>query len=301
MLKQVIEVMELLDDPGVSGEKVRECLEKRGAEEVRVESVAGKKGKTDFVKILVKGKYPDAPTLGIIGRLGGVGARPERIGYVSDGDGAAAALSAALKLVDMRVKGDILDCNVMINTHVCPDAPTLPHEPVPFMGGPVDMKVMNEHEVDSYMDAILSVDTTKGNRILNQRGFAITPTVKGGWILRVSENLLDVMERVTGRLPVVLPITMQDITPYENEIYHINSIMQPATATKAPVVGVAITAEAVVPGCATGAGNAADIEQAARFCVEVAKDFGCGRARFYDEREFERLVSLFGGLDLREK
>jgi hypothetical protein len=301
VLKQVIEVMELLDDPGVSGEKVREYLEKRGAEEVRAESVAGKKGKTDFVKIMIRGKSSNAPTLGIIGRLGGVGARPERIGYVSDGDGAAAALSVALKLVDMRARGDVLDCNVMINTHICPDAPTLPHEPVPFMGGPVDMKVMNEHEVDSSMDVILSVDTTKGNRILNQRGFAITPTVKEGWILRVSEELLGIMERVTGRLPVVLPITMQDITPYGNEIYHINSIMQPAAATKAPVVGVAITAEAVVPGCATGASNAVDIEQAARFCVEVAKDFGCRKLKFYDEKEFGRLVSLYGKSNLGEK
>ena len=32
---------------------------------------------------------------------------------------------------------------------------------------------MNEAEVDGDMDAILSVDTTKGNRIINHRGFAI--------------------------------------------------------------------------------------------------------------------------------
>ncbi|MGO0916215.1 DUF1177 family protein, partial [Clostridioides difficile] len=33
-------------------------------------------------------KGGDAPTLGILGRLGGIGARPEVIGFVSDGDGA---------------------------------------------------------------------------------------------------------------------------------------------------------------------------------------------------------------------
>ena len=33
----------------------------------------------------------DAPTIGLLGRIGGLGARPERIGYVSDGDGALVA------------------------------------------------------------------------------------------------------------------------------------------------------------------------------------------------------------------
>ena len=106
------------------------------------------------------------------------------------------------------------------------------------------------------MDAILSVDTTKGNRIINLRGFAISPTVKQGWILRVSEDLLGMMQIVTGRLPAVFAITTQDITPYGNDVYHVNSILQPATATAAPVVGVAITAEVAVPGCGTGASQA---------------------------------------------
>ena len=81
------------------------------------------------------------------------------------------------------------------------------------MDSPVDMATMNKYEVDPAMDAILSVDTTKGNRIINHRGFAISPTVKEGYILRVSEDLLDVMSITTGRLPVVFAITTQDITP----------------------------------------------------------------------------------------
>ena len=64
------------------------------------------------------------------------------------------------------------------------------------MGSPVDMKSLNEHEVDPRMEAILSIDTTKGNRVINQRGFAISPTVKEGYILRVSEDLLRIMEIV---------------------------------------------------------------------------------------------------------
>ncbi|RLF87177.1 DUF1177 domain-containing protein, partial [Thermococci archaeon] len=117
-----------------------------------------------------------------------------------------------------------------------------------------------------------------------------------GWILRVSDDLLDIMQYVTGRMPAVVPITMQDITPYGNGVYHINSILQPATATDAPVVGVAITAEVPVPGCATGASHVVDIEQAARFCIEVAKGFGRGKVKFYDEEEFKRLVELYGSM-----
>jgi hypothetical protein len=150
--------------------------------------------------------------------------------------------------------------------------------------------------IDEKMDAILSVDTTKGNEIINVKGFAISPTVKEGYILKVSNDLLNIQERVSGKLPVVLPITMQDITPYGNDIHHINSIMQPATVTKSPVVGVAITTESAVPGCATGASHPFDLELAARFCVEVAKDFTSGRCKFYDEAEFQRLLQLYGSM-----
>lgn len=239
----------------------------------------------------------DVPTLDIIGRLGGIGARPEMIGYVSDGDGAAAALSVALKLADMNSKGDFLDGDVIIATHICPDAPIQPHDPVPFMGSPVDMQMMNKMEVDPRMDAVLSIDTTKGNRIVNQRGFAITPTIKDGYILKISDSLLDIMQIVTGKLPVVLPITMRDITPYGNGIFHINSLVQPCTATTSPVVGVAITAKTAVPGCATGASHEVDIELAARFALEVAKNFGRKICKFYDEKEWEIITRLYGSME----
>ena len=301
MLKQVIDVYEMLDSRYVSGSQVSDMLKDRGISHVDVIKVEGEEGSTDFIKVLIPGeegksKGGNAPTLGVIGRLGGIGARPDRIGIVSDGDGAVAAVSVALKLADMQRAGDGLKGDVVVTTHICPEAPTQPHEPVPFMGSPVDISTMNEYEVDRSVDAILSVDTTKGNRIINIRGFAITPTIKEGWILKVSEDLLDIMQYVTGKLPAVVPITMQDITPYGNGVDHLNSILQPAVATDVPVVGVAITAEIAVPGCATGASHLIDIEQAARFCIEVAKGFTEGKVRFYDEREFSRLVNLYGSM-----
>jgi hypothetical protein len=299
MLRQVIEVMELLDDAHVTGSLVASFLEERGSSDISVKTIESSKGKTDFIKIKIPGSEGktnggDVPTLGIIGRLGGVGARPERIGLVSDADGAITALSLALKLSDMNAKGDVLPGDVIISTHICPYAPIKPHSPVPFMDSPVDIKIMNKQEIDSEMDAVISIDTTKGNRVANWRGFAITPTVKEGWVLKVSDDLLDIMEWVTGMVPKVCPITTQDITPYGNDLYHINSIMQPCIATDKPVIGIAITTQVPVPGCGTGASHPSDIELAARYTLEVAKQFGKKLCSFYDEDEWSKILKLYG-------
>ena len=132
--------------------------------------------------------------------------------------------------------------------------------------------------------------------MINVRGFAISPTIKEGYILKTSEDLLDIMQMTTGKLPYVFPVSTQDITPYGNDLHHINSILQPATATSAPVVGVAITTETMVPGCATGASHITDMEEAARFMLEVAKAFGKGTCSFYDENEYVHIQTLYGAM-----
>lgn len=303
LIKQLLEVYEVLDDSNASGKKIEEYL--RGIKEdgdIKVYPLVGPKGKTDMVKVRIPGskgriKGGSAPTLGLLGRLGGLGARPERIGFVSDGDGALIALSLAAKLLDMQNKGDVLEGDVIVSTHVCPDAPTRAHKPVAFMDSPVEMSQVNREELSGELDAVLSVDTTKGNRIINTRGFAISPTVKEGYILKVSESILDIMQSTTGRLPYVYALSTQDITPYGNQLYHLNSILQPATGTKAPVIGVAITTEVPVAGCATGATHITDCEEAARFMLEVAKAYGRGECSFYDAKEFVKLHQLYGAMD----
>jgi hypothetical protein len=198
----------------------------------------------------------------------------------------------------MIAKGDRLPGDVLISTHVCPAAPTMPHPVVTMMNSPVDMATLNAEEVRPEMEAVLTVDTTRGNRIVNHRGIAISPTVMQGWILRVAEDLLTIQQQVTGRMPVVLPITMQDITPYGNELFHVNSVLQPCVATDAPVVGVALTAEVAVPGSATGASHPGDIELAVRFCLEVAKAFGQGKCRFHDPEEWTRIQARYGSMQI---
>ncbi|TDT52638.1 uncharacterized protein DUF1177 [Enterobacter sp. AG5470] len=300
-LQQTLQVFALLDSAYASGDKVKALLAEYRNVAVSVKAVSGPKGSTDFVKIVIPGTQGkrsggSAPTLGIVGRLGGIGARPGRIGLVSDADGAVAAVASALKLAEMQRQGDSLPGDVIVTTHICPDAPTRPHEPVDFMDSPVETEDMNEQEVSDEMDAVLSIDTTKGNRIINHKGFAISPTVKQGYILRVSDDLLRVMEMTTGQLPVTFPITTQDITPYGNGVYHLNSILQPSIATAAPVVGVAITAVSAVPGCGTGASHETDIALACKFAVEVAKEFTRGTCQFFDSAEYQRLLNLYGSL-----
>jgi hypothetical protein len=296
-LRQVLEALDLLDG-WVSGEDVAAVLRTRGLA-VETADVSDIAGSTTFVRSLIPGsggraEGGDAPTTGIVGRLGGVGARPGQVGMVSDADGAVAAVAAALKLADMAERGDVLPGDVIVATHVCPDAPTQPHDPVPFMGTPVAMDEMNRHEVDPAMEAVFSIDATKGNRIVNRRGIAITPTVKEGWILPVAPGLVDLAEWVTGRRAVVLPLSTYDITPYGNGLYHVNSILQPAVATAAPVVGVALVAETAVPGSATGANHPADLAEAVRFVIEAAKGIGSGSLSLYDPGEFARAVAAYG-------
>lgn len=303
MLKQVIEIFELLDSKNINGQKVINFLKDRGVKEIQSQTIYENDGSTDFIKITIpgtNGKYKggDAPSLGIIGGLGGIGARPNIIGIVSDADGAIVAIACALKLSDMKKEGDILYGDIIISTQLCPNAFIQPHEPVPFINAPVSMETMNKFEVDANMNAILSVDATKGNRVINSKGFAITPTIKEGYILRISEDLLKIMEWTTGTFAKVIPITTQDITPYENNLFHLNSMLQPCVATSAPVVGVGITAETPVPGCATGSNHEIDLEGASRFCIEVAKCFTAGECNFYDKEEFEQILKLYGSMKI---
>lgn len=298
-LNHVLDAMRLLDAP-VWGREVADRLGEAGVE-AEVQRFEGDRGKTDFISMTVPGATGrssggSSPTTGVVGRLGGIGARPEMVGLVSDGDGAVAAIATALALGEAAARGDRLPGDVAIATHICPEAPTEPHDPVPFMGSPVTMSEMNRFEVSDQMDAIISIDTTKGNRILNWKGIAITPTVLDGWILPVAPDLVDVYEQVCGTPARVLPLSTYDITPYGNGLYHVNSILQPAIASAVPTVGLAVTAETAVAGSGTNASHPVDISLAVAFSIETAARFGAGKLAFHDEAQFERAGELYGSM-----
>ena len=294
-MKQAIDAIELLSSAHVTGEAVAGRLRAAGRCDVTVTRLERDGAATEFLSIVIPGADDSAPQLGIVGRLGGIGARPAVTGLVSDSDGAVVAIAVAFKLMAMAAQGDVLPGTVRIRTHICARGHA-PQQPVPMMRSPFPMREMMAHEVDPRMDAILSVDTTRGNRLVNQRGVALTPVAKQGYLLRIPETMLDLLGWVSGELPLTLPLTTQDITPYENGLWHVNSLMQPAIATDAPVVGVALTAQTTVPGCATGVTNAVDADVAMRFCIEVAKVYGQGALKFYDEAEWAALQQRYGSL-----
>lgn len=295
-MKHVSHLIDLLSSAHVSGASIAEFLGSFGVGSITVTPVSQDGLSTDFIAIEIPGSNPAAPRLGIVGRLGGVGARPSVTGLVSDSDGAVVALAAAAQLMEMHNRGDVLEGSVIIHTHICPAAGTRPQHPVPMMKSPFAMREMMRHEVSQRMDAILAVDTTRGNRLVNQRGVALTPVAKQGYLLPIPDLMLDLMGWVSGQLPLTLPLTTQDITPYENGLPHVNSIMQPTIATDAPVVGVALTAQTTVPGCATGVTNAWDTDVAMRFCVEVAKMFGAGKLPFVHADHWAQLQARYGSL-----
>ncbi len=203
----------------------------------------------------------------------------------------------------MHKLGDVLKGDVIISTHIAPNAKVQHKEPADFIDPPVHIDSLNEFDVKPLKDisCFLSIDTTKGNKIANQRGFFITPTAKSGYLLPVSSDLVKIMESTTGQPARVLPLCQFDLTPYESGYPHINSIMTPSTATDAPVVGVAITAESVVAGSATGASHMEDVENAARFVIETAKAVTAQQAAFYDEEIYQKAVSQYGSLDRFQK
>jgi hypothetical protein len=95
---------------------------------------------------------------------------------------------------------------------------------------------------------------------------------------------------------VIVPLFTQDVTPPGNGVHRIYSIMQPATLSGAPVIGVALLSPVVAGGASTGVTDEHDLAAAGRFVVEVAKEFSNGALPFYYEDEFRKLVELYGSL-----
>lgn len=307
-MREVLEVCDEMDSPRLSGERIADLLRTAGAEgcdisvtSIPYEAPEDPQYNCDFIKVVIPGTDGKisggaAPTLGLIGRLGAQQAQPDRLGYVSDADGSIVAIASALRLLRLVAAGGTLAGDVIITTHIATHVSITPREPVDFMGMPVSSARMNEFEVDERMDAILSFDTSKGNRLINNRGVAISPTAKAGYLLPVSPDLITALEYATGEPARTFPLALQDITPYGNGFRHFNSIMQPAISTAAPVVGVALTARAAVPGSSTGASYEGAMLDAVRFAVEIAKTYSLGQIEFYDAGEHEAIVAQYGEL-----
>ncbi|MDL2264327.1 DUF1177 domain-containing protein [Synergistaceae bacterium OttesenSCG-928-I11] len=301
-LRSAIKAQEILDSAYATGAEVVAMFEEAGADEATYERLKGD-GFTDVVRVFIKGcngrsSGGEAPTLDISASLVGIGARPASKGLIGDGDAAIVACATGLRLLDMRGKGDGVDGDVVILMNITGAAPSFEaegHQP-PEIGCPVNFWLMKQKFVDGTADAILDVNVARNDRYCKKKGFAITPTVKEGWLLRVSEDALDVMERVTGEMPAVMPLSMQDVMPTRNGIWFLNDIGALPYGIDSPCIGVALCSPIVTNPFGPGMTNLTEIEPAIRFCVEVAKDFGQRRFDFYDKEEFIKIVKLYGSM-----
>lgn len=300
MLKEILEVIDLLDDPD-NGADAFAALLGPGPHEIARDDFSGPKGRTEFIKILFPGTHGksrggDAPTLGIIGSNGGLRLPGARGGLVSDADGCLVGLACALRLRRMAERRQTPRGDVIVSTHICQEAHPEPHDPFPFVMSPLPSSEKHPRMIDPRMDAILTPETCKGNKLVSPAAFAITPPVREGYILRPHASILHIMEMVTGRNPVIFPITMQDITPFESGVHHVCGMVLPSVFSPAPVIGVPIAMAQPILPAATNTQQPVALEAAGRFCIEVAVSLGLGDCRFYYEQDFEAFLRVYGAI-----
>ncbi len=300
MLREFMDVLDFLDDAR-NGAAAFAALLPDGPHVVEITPFESDIGKTDFIKILFPGKNGksgggDARTTGIIGSNGGLRLPGPYPGLASDADGCVVGLSCALALARKHHRDQQLAGDVLISTHICQQAHPVPHDPFPFVMSPLPSSEKHPRLVDERMDAILTPETCKGNKMASHLGFAVTPPVREGFILRLHETILHAMEMVTGKPAAVFPITMQDVTPYELGVHHICGMVLPSIFSTAPVIGVPLVTEIQTHPSATGTQQPMVLESAARFCLEVATGFGNGDYHFHYPGDFEGMVEAFGAV-----
>jgi hypothetical protein len=300
MLRDVVEILDFLDDSANSAEAFVDLLPD-GSHSIEITPFESELGTTNFIKILFPGSAGKhaggvAPTTGIIGSNGGLRLPGPYPGLASDADGCIVGLAAALRLARMHTREQKLAGDVLVSTHICQKARPVPHDPYPFVMSPLPSSEKHPRLVDDRMDAMLTPETCKGNKMVSHLGFAVTPPVREGIIMRPHASILHIVEMVTGKAPVVFPITMQDVTPYELGVHHICGMVLPSIFSKAPVIGVPLVTEVQTHPSATGVQQPMVLETALRFCIEVATSYGNGDCEFYYPDDFEGMVSTFKGL-----
>lgn len=296
-LYQTLTICNLIDNYHVNGQDVVDLFSQYPGIIPSTHRVMSSDGMIDFVRVVIPGKNGklrcgQAATLSLVGRCDRYQSHQVHKPILPATDGAVVSLTCALKLAEMQSKGQFLAGDVIVTTRLYPDGFLLPHESVDFIHSATDIETMNEYEIDQTADAFLSIGIQKDNQILKHNCYAISPTVKQAYILSISKDLLRIMEQSSGLNATTFPVTTLDITPYGNGVDHFNSVLQPAIATDAPVVGIIISADEKSES--TYVRNEVDISTVVKFIIQVAKEFGQGTCSFFDYYEFALLKSLYG-------
>ncbi|AWR96854.1 DUF1177 family protein [Acidianus sulfidivorans JP7] len=225
----------------------------------------------------------------VLGRLGAIKIS-DRKGIVSDADGAIISITS---MIEWAKNYSEIEGEAIFSTNVSLDASLIPHKPFNFMVPLVGLDEALKLEVDNDAQFIISIDSTKGNRIAKYNDFAITHIVKDGYILKVPDEIIDIYEKVTEHEPYFVALTSGDLTPMEIKAYHISTLISPWLYTEAPVLGVATVSKYPIPGYETGVQNITMLERAARFSIEVLKYYFSG-GQVYSQDELNSLKNALG-------
>jgi Protein of unknown function (DUF1177) len=138
----VLAALDLLDSPTAFGAEVAAALHAAGVDDVEVVPLRGKRGGTDVVRAVVPGTRgcragADAPPSGSSAVAEASARGPPTSASSPTADGAV-AMTPARSLGRMRQHGDGLPGDVILATHVCPDALFQASRPRALVGSPVD-------------------------------------------------------------------------------------------------------------------------------------------------------------------
>ena len=141
MLKEVMDVIDVLDDPKTGAAEFNTLLPKDVCE-IAVSPYSGPLGSTEFVSYKFRGRSGrlsggEARTIGIIGSLGAMRLPGEYPGLNSDADGGIIALACALQLGRMWIRNQVLKGDIIVTTHICQAGHPEPHDPLPFVMPPL--------------------------------------------------------------------------------------------------------------------------------------------------------------------
>jgi len=289
MLKTLMEVIDLLESKNPL-ERVKERLKgKIEYEEVQV-------GEVTFLKALYEGKEKKNK-IEILGRLGSIQMEGVNKGLVSDADGAIMSLTTLLELLNLREKGIEFNIDVLFVTNLSTRAKLIPHKPFNFMVPLVGLDDALKVEVDPSASLVVSIDSTKGNRLAKFDDFALTHVIKDGYVLKLHDNVIDIYNKVTGHEIYMVAVTTGDLTPLDYNVHHISTLVSPWLYTNSPVIGLATVSKQVIPGYETGVMNVDMLEHASRFCLELIKYVEKG-GKVYDEEELAELKGKLGESNL---
>lgn len=303
MLEQLSKAFNSCDMPEVNGTRLVEYLNSLGACEVQVLDVCGLNRTYKTLKVTISGTHGaisggNSPTLGIIGQCGGQSLSQKTKEHIPDYIGTNVVLFAAARILKMIKSGNTLRGDVILSVQISSDSPAS----VTSKCKEPCKKALTHSEVSLLMDAVISIGSYRGGKIGNSKGIAISPTVKEGYILKTSDDLWNLAKRKMGVSPMGLPLSQQDIIPFEKGLPQAHTILQPSTATSAPVIGIAIQNEMI-------SGKRIDtsllekieisehiIESMGHFLVDVATAFTNNECSFFDEQEYTLLRTSYGDM-----